>query len=63
MPTAEELLIEVLALTALALDLAGKTSQALDTLGQALALGEPEGYIRTFADGLPPPDLVLPSML
>jgi LuxR family maltose regulon positive regulatory protein len=42
--------IEVLALEALALQANGKKEWAVSTLAQALALGEPEGYVRTFVD-------------
>ncbi len=44
------ILIEFLALQALALDGKGEIDQALLPLNQALALGEPEGYVRTFVD-------------
>ena len=42
--------IEMLALQALALHESGQLKPALGALERALALGEPEGYIRTFAD-------------
>jgi LuxR family maltose regulon positive regulatory protein len=42
--------IEVLVLQALAFRQAGKEDQALASLAQALELGEPEGYVRTFID-------------
>jgi LuxR family maltose regulon positive regulatory protein len=42
--------IEVLALKALALEKVGDSKQALQTLGDALALAEPEGYQRAFVD-------------
>jgi LuxR family maltose regulon positive regulatory protein len=42
--------IEILALQALALQAQGATTQALATLGRALALAEPEGYVRIFVD-------------
>jgi LuxR family maltose regulon positive regulatory protein len=42
--------IEALALQALALDVQGKHSQALNSLEEALSLAEPEGYVRTFID-------------
>jgi LuxR family transcriptional regulator, maltose regulon positive regulatory protein len=42
--------IEILLLRALALGAQGKQEEALRTLGQALALAEPEGYIRLFLD-------------
>jgi LuxR family transcriptional regulator, maltose regulon positive regulatory protein len=43
-------LIEILTLQALALWERNKREQAVGTLTRALALGEPEGYIRTFVD-------------
>ena len=42
--------IEILALEAVALRAKGEKEQAVSTLAQALALAEPEGYVRTFAD-------------
>jgi ATP/maltotriose-dependent transcriptional regulator MalT len=42
--------IEILILQALALQAQGATTQALTTLGRALALAEPEGYVRLFVD-------------
>jgi len=45
--------IQVLALQAWAYDLQGRETEALEVLEQALALGRPGGFIRTFAD-LPP---------
>ncbi len=44
------ILIELLALQALALQGQGETEEALLALDRALALGEPEGYVRTFVD-------------
>jgi LuxR family maltose regulon positive regulatory protein len=44
------ILIELLALQALALQGQGATEAALPVLNRALALGEPEGYVRTFVD-------------
>ena len=43
-------MIAVLALEALAFQQLGKGSQALASLEQALALAEPEGYVRTFVN-------------
>ena len=43
-------IIELSALKALALHQNGEVDQALQALGQALSLGEPEGYQRTFVD-------------
>ena len=42
--------IEILALQALALQASGKLTPALSALEQALVLAGPEGYLRTFAD-------------
>ena len=42
--------IEILALQALALHESGKLTPALTALERALVLAEPEGYVRTFAD-------------
>jgi LuxR family maltose regulon positive regulatory protein len=42
--------IEILSLEALAFQAGGAISQALIVLEQALELGQPEGYIRTFVD-------------
>lgn len=43
-------LLQVLALRALALEALGHRDRALDTLRRALALGEPEGFLRSFID-------------
>jgi LuxR family maltose regulon positive regulatory protein len=43
-------LIEIGALQALAQDAASESGCALETLADALALAEPEGYVRVFAD-------------
>jgi LuxR family maltose regulon positive regulatory protein len=46
--------LEVLALQALALQAHDRPTQALTVLKKALSLGEPEGYVRIFADeGIP----------
>ena len=42
--------IEIMALRALALRAKGEKERAVGTLAQALALAEPEGYVRTFVD-------------
>jgi LuxR family maltose regulon positive regulatory protein len=42
--------LEILVLQAMALETQGRKDQALATLARALALGEPEGYVRTFID-------------
>jgi LuxR family maltose regulon positive regulatory protein len=41
--------IEILAVQALAFDARGDTASALDALRRAIALAEPEGYVRVFA--------------
>jgi LuxR family maltose regulon positive regulatory protein len=47
-------LIEALALQAIALSAAGDVAGAMTSLERALGLAEPEGYLRVFADlGLP----------
>jgi LuxR family maltose regulon positive regulatory protein len=52
------LLIQSLSLRAVALGQSGRRREALATLGRALALAEPEGFIRSFADlGAPMADL------
>jgi LuxR family maltose regulon positive regulatory protein len=56
------LLIEALALRALAFEICGSVQQALDALRQALTLAEPEGYIRTFADKGEPMARLLTSL-
>jgi LuxR family maltose regulon positive regulatory protein len=43
-------LIEILALQALALWARGKKERAVGTVTRALAMAEPEGYVRTFVD-------------
>jgi LuxR family maltose regulon positive regulatory protein len=53
------LLMETLALQALAFQEQGDLEQALTVLDRALTLGEPEGYVRTFVDeGEPMADLL-----
>lgn len=52
-------LVEILALQAISLQMQGKTKAALLPLRRALALAEPEAYIRTFVDmGKPMQDLL-----
>jgi LuxR family maltose regulon positive regulatory protein len=41
--------IEILAVKALTFDARGETASALDALQRAIALAEPEGYVRVFA--------------
>ncbi len=43
-------MIHILTLQALAFQAGGERSRALETLARALALAEPEGYIRLFLD-------------
>jgi LuxR family transcriptional regulator, maltose regulon positive regulatory protein len=53
------IVIEVLALKALALNLQGDTEEVTDLLRRALSLAEPEGYIHLFIDkGAPMMDLL-----
>jgi LuxR family maltose regulon positive regulatory protein len=47
-------MIEILALKSLALWAGNKKERAVRTLEKALALAEPEGYVRTFVDEGPP---------
>ncbi|GHO90546.1 helix-turn-helix transcriptional regulator [Reticulibacter mediterranei] len=56
------LLIEALALEALAFEACDNVQQALAALRQALILAEPEGYIRTFADKGEPMARLLTSL-
>ena len=51
--------IEVLVLLALAHQVRGDMPAALAALGRALALGEPEGYVRVFLDEGPPMAVML----
>jgi LuxR family maltose regulon positive regulatory protein len=55
--------VEVLALQALALRAGGEEDGAASTLAEALALAEPEGYVRTFADEGPPMAVLLSEVL
>jgi len=56
-------LIEVLALQALVLDASSNEPAALDKLGEAMALAEPGGIIRSFGDlGAPMADLLRRAM-
>jgi LuxR family maltose regulon positive regulatory protein len=52
-------LIQALVLRAVALEAQNDQAQTRDTLARALALGQPEGYVRTFLDAGPP----LPSLI
>jgi LuxR family maltose regulon positive regulatory protein len=55
-------LIPALAIQALALHALGRGEAATEALGSALALAEPEGYIRTFADMGDPMTSLLTSL-
>jgi LuxR family maltose regulon positive regulatory protein len=55
--------IEILTLQALALRAKDRKSRAIDVMGQALALAEPEGYVRTFVDEGPPMATLLSEVL
>jgi LuxR family maltose regulon positive regulatory protein len=55
--------IEILSLRALALRAKGEKEQAVRTLAEALALAEPEGYVRTFVDEGPPMAELLSGVL
>jgi ATP/maltotriose-dependent transcriptional regulator MalT len=55
--------IAILALQSLALREKGKGEPAVSILTRALALAEPEGYVRTFADEGPPMAAVLSEVL
>ena len=43
-------MVEILKLQALVLRAKDEKNQAMDVMGRALALAEPEGYVRTFVD-------------
>jgi LuxR family maltose regulon positive regulatory protein len=58
-----ESLIEITALRSLAIQAAGDHQGALTTLGDALSLARPEGYIRVFADEGPPMAALLQSLV
>jgi LuxR family transcriptional regulator, maltose regulon positive regulatory protein len=55
--------IEILALEAVALQAKGEKEQAVGILARALALAEPEGYVRTFADEGSPMAALLSEVL
>jgi LuxR family transcriptional regulator, maltose regulon positive regulatory protein len=55
--------LEILALEAVALQAKGEKEQAAGTLARALALAEPEGYVRTFADEGSPMAALLSEVL
>src|SRR5215207_1080248 len=56
-------LIEILALQALALRAGSKKERAVSTLAEALALAEPEGYVRSFIDEGQPMAEILSELL
>ena len=56
-------MVEILTLQALALRAKHEKSRAIDVMGQALALAEPEGYVRTFVDEGPPMAELLSGVL
>jgi LuxR family transcriptional regulator, maltose regulon positive regulatory protein len=55
--------IEALTLRALALWAKDDNTRAVDVMGRALSLGEPEGYVRTFVDEGPPMAVLLSGVL
>jgi LuxR family maltose regulon positive regulatory protein len=55
--------IEALVLEALALHTRGDTAQAVNVLARALALAEPEGYVRSFVDEGAPMAVLLERLL
>lgn len=55
--------IELLALRALAFDRRGDAQEALDSLGRALLLAEPEGFVRLFVDEGAPMAALLARLL
>jgi LuxR family maltose regulon positive regulatory protein len=56
-------IIEILTLQALALRANDEKTRAMDVMGKALALGEPEGYVRTFVDEGPAMAVLLSETL
>src|ERR671915_687475 len=55
--------VEILTLQALALRAKEDKSQALNVMGRALTLAEPEGYVRIFVDEAPPMTELLSEVL
>jgi LuxR family maltose regulon positive regulatory protein len=55
--------IELLVLLALAYERRGETGRAMDHLKAALALAEPEGFVRVFVDEGPPMASLLRSLI
>jgi LuxR family transcriptional regulator, maltose regulon positive regulatory protein len=56
-------LIEIRALRSLALQATGEHQEALSLLAEALALAQPEGYVRVFADEGPPMAALVRSLI
>jgi LuxR family maltose regulon positive regulatory protein len=56
-------MIDILTLEALALRAKHEKTRATDVMGQALALGEPEGFVRTFVDEGPAMAVLLSETL
>jgi LuxR family transcriptional regulator, maltose regulon positive regulatory protein len=55
--------VEIRTLQALVLIAMDEKNRAIDVMGQALALAEPEGYVRTFVDESPPMAELLSEVL
>jgi LuxR family maltose regulon positive regulatory protein len=55
--------VEIRTLQALVLRAKDEKNRAIDVMGQALALAEPEGYVRTFVDESPPMAELLTEVL
>jgi LuxR family transcriptional regulator, maltose regulon positive regulatory protein len=55
--------VEILTLQALVLRSKDEKNRAIDVMGRALALAEPEGYVRTFVDEGPPMAELLSEVL
>jgi LuxR family maltose regulon positive regulatory protein len=55
--------VEILNLQALALRARAEKNRAMDVMGRALAVAEPEGYVRTFVDEGPPMAELLSGVL
>jgi LuxR family maltose regulon positive regulatory protein len=55
--------VEIRTLQALVLRAKDEKNRAIDVMGQALALAEPEGYVRTFVDESPPMAELLSEVL
>jgi LuxR family maltose regulon positive regulatory protein len=55
--------VDIRTLQALVLRAKDEKNRAIDVMGQALALAEPEGYVRTFVDESPPMAELLSEVL